>query len=65
MRREAVDASGSGNTAPDVVINGGNAQVCADRSGSGTGRMYAIQATAGDVAGKLAKASGMCPTSAR
>lgn len=57
---EAVNATGSGHTAPDVVINGGSIELRAERSGSGTGRVYTIQATAANLAGNVAKASGVC-----
>lgn len=57
---EPVNAAGSGHTTPDIVINGGSVQVRAERSGSGAGRVYTIQATAADVAGNVASASGVC-----
>jgi len=57
---EAVNATGSGQTAPDIVISGGSVQLRAERSGSGTGRVYTIQATAANLAGNVAKTSGVC-----
>jgi hypothetical protein len=57
---EAPNATGSGNTAPDIVINGGSVQLRAERSGRGTGRVYTIHATATDLAGNVATGSGAC-----
>jgi hypothetical protein len=57
---ETADAGGSGNTAPDIVISGGNVEVRAERSGSGNGRVYTVDATATDLAGNVAIASGSC-----
>lgn len=46
---EAVDAPGSGNTAPDGRgVGGATAEVRAERAGSGDGRVYAISFTAED-----------------
>jgi len=51
---------GDGDLAPDVVISGGDLTVRAERSGRGAGRMYAISATAADVAGNIATATATC-----
>jgi hypothetical protein len=49
---EPVNALGSGNTAPDGSIVGGNtAYVRAERAGPGTGRIYFITFTAMDTGG--------------
>lgn len=46
---EAVDAPGSGNTAPDGRgVGGATAEVRAERAGGGDGRVYAISFTAED-----------------
>jgi hypothetical protein len=57
---EAVNATGSGQTRPDIVIKGGRVQVRAERSGNGNGRVYTIYATVSNLAGKVATASGVC-----
>ena len=51
---------GDGDLAPDVVITGGDLKVRAERSGKGAGRVYAITATAADVAGNIATATATC-----
>ncbi|HUF18515.1 MAG TPA: hypothetical protein VMS12_10785 [Thermoanaerobaculia bacterium] len=44
---EAVDAPGSGNTAPDwEVIDATRVRLRAERAGGGTGRIYTITITA-------------------
>lgn len=53
---EPVNGTGDGDTAPDGAINGSRAQVRAERSGSGNGRVYAISFTASD--GRGGRASG-------
>ncbi len=45
---------------PDIVILGGVIQVRADRLGKGNGRIYTFTATASDLAGNTATASGQC-----
>ena len=60
---EATNAGGSGSTAPDILIDGGNVEVRAERSGSGNGRVYTVDATATDLAGNVAIASGDCVVS--
>ena len=45
---EPVTSTGSGNTAPDAVIQAGAASVRAERSGNGNGRVYQISFTADD-----------------
>ena len=45
---EKVSEKGSGNTAPDGIINGDSAQVRAERSGNGDGRVYEISFEAND-----------------
>lgn len=42
---------GDGDTASDIMINGGTVQLRAERSGTGTGRVYTLTATASDIAG--------------
>lgn len=54
---EPVNGLGDGDTAPDgFVVGGGQAQLRAERSGSGNGRVYAIAFTADD--GKGGSCSG-------
>lgn len=51
---EAVNAHGSGNTAPDWVITGDHTvNLRAERSGNGHGRIYTISLRATDAAGNL------------
>jgi len=45
---EAVNAKGSGKTSPDGIIDGDSAQVRAERTGNGDGRVYEISFTADD-----------------
>jgi hypothetical protein len=45
---EPVNKEGDGSTCPDAVITNGNAQVRAERSGTGNGRVYVISFTATD-----------------
>lgn len=45
---ELVDAKGSGETSPDGIIDGDTAEVRAERSGLGDGRVYEISFTADD-----------------
>jgi hypothetical protein len=51
---------GSGGAAPDVVVRGGTVQVRSERSGSGTGRVYTISASARDLAGNRAFSTATC-----
>ena len=51
---------GDGDLAPDIVISGGDLKVRAERSGRGAGRVYAISATAADVAGNIATTTATC-----
>jgi len=48
MQNEPLNQEGDGNTCPDAVIANGNAQVRAERSGTGNGRVYVIAFTASD-----------------
>jgi len=57
---EAVNMVGSGKTSPDIVVNGGAVQVRAERSGTGSGRIYTLTATATDQAGNQTTASATC-----
>jgi hypothetical protein len=41
---------GDGDTAPDIVMAGNTVQVRAERSGTGTARIYTLTATASDLA---------------
>jgi hypothetical protein len=43
-----VNGTGDGDIAPDGAINGSTAQVRAERSGNGNGRVYRISFTASD-----------------
>lgn len=45
---ESVNGEGDGNTSPDGIINGDTAQVRAERSGAGDGRIYEISFSADD-----------------
>jgi hypothetical protein len=48
---EPVKGPGSGNTAPDAVIQGNTALLRVERAGSGNGRVYRVAFQAGDGAG--------------
>jgi len=48
---EPENGLGDGDTAPDIVITGGTVLLRAERSGTGTGRIYTITAIATDGAG--------------
>lgn len=51
---EAVDAPGSGNTAPDwQILSGNTVNLRAERSGNGPGRTYTITLQATDAAGNV------------
>jgi hypothetical protein len=55
------DSGINGSDVPgDIVINGGNVFLRAERSSSGTGRIYTIVATAKDVAGNTSSATATC-----
>jgi hypothetical protein len=54
---EPVNEKGDGNTYPDAVIANGNAQVRAERSGTGNGRVYVISFTANDGRGGFSNGS--------
>jgi len=51
---------GGGDVPGDIVINGGNVQLRAERSPSGKGRTYTIVATATDVAGNVTTSTATC-----
>jgi hypothetical protein len=50
---EAVDAAGSGNTAPDVVFGPTTACVRSERAGPGVGRSYVVVVKATDASGNF------------
>jgi hypothetical protein len=54
---EPPNKKGDGNTYPDAVIANGNAQVRAERSGTGNGRVYVISFTADDGRGGFSNGS--------
>ncbi len=54
---EAVDAKGSGKTAPDGEIDGDTANIRAERTGNGDGRIYEISFTADDGLGGVCSGS--------
>jgi len=62
---EAENGLGDGDVAPDIVITGTGlssrtVQLRAERSGTGTGRIYTLTATASDQAGNSSTAIGDC-----
>src|SRR5262245_36583133 len=57
---EPDSGTGGGDVPGDIVINGGIVQLRAERSPSGKGRTYTINATAIDVAGNLAVSTATC-----
>jgi len=57
---EPDSGTGGGDVPGDIVINGGIVQLRAERSPSGKGRTYTINATAMDVAGNLAVSTATC-----
>lgn len=57
---ESENGTGDGDTAPDIVITGGNVQLRSERSGAGTGRIYTLGATATDEAGNSITATSSC-----
>jgi hypothetical protein len=56
---EPVSGPGYGNAEPDVVIDGGNVQLRAERY-SHEGRQYDLAATATDLAGNVAEGDAIC-----
>jgi parallel beta-helix repeat protein len=57
---EPDSGTGGGDVAGDIVINGGNVFLRAERTPSGKGRIYTIVATANDVAGNTRTATATC-----
>jgi hypothetical protein len=57
---EPENGLGDGDTAPDVVIHDGIVQLRAERSGTGTGRVYTVMATASDIAGNETTVTTTC-----
>ena len=57
---EPENGTGDGDTAPDIVITGGNVQLRSERSGGGTGRIYTLVATTTDKAGNATTATCSC-----
>src|SRR2546422_138055 len=55
---EPDSGTGGGDVPGDIVINGGIMQLRAERSPSGKGRTYTINATAVDVSGEAATSTG-------
>jgi hypothetical protein len=51
---------GDGDTAPDIVVEGGTIFLRAERSGRGMGRIYSITARATDRAGNTGMATATC-----
>jgi hypothetical protein len=57
---EPPDGVGDGTTSPDIVIVGGQITLRSERSGTGTGRIYTLGATAMDLAGNVGTAGAVC-----
>ena len=57
---ESDSGTGGGDVPGDIVINGGTVQLRAERSPSGRGRTYTINATATDMAGNVAGSTATC-----
>src|SRR5262249_50583840 len=57
---EPDSATGGGDVAGDIVINGGTVQLRAERSPSGKGRIYTIVGEAQDVAGNTTTTTATC-----
>ncbi|MEK6589648.1 MAG: hypothetical protein AABZ11_03130 [Nitrospinota bacterium] len=57
---EPENGTGDGDTAPDIVITGGNVQLRSERSGGGSGRIYTLLATATDKAGNATTDTCSC-----
>jgi hypothetical protein len=57
---EADSGTGGGDLPGDIVINGGTVQLRAERTPSGRGRIYTINATATDVAGNVVTSTATC-----
>jgi len=60
VSNEPENGLGDGDQAPDIVIAGGTVQLRAERSGTGTGRLYTLTAIASDRAGTQATATTTC-----
>ncbi|MDD5558597.1 hypothetical protein [Candidatus Methylomirabilis sp.] len=60
VSNEPESGLGDGDIASDIVITGGTVQLRAERSGTGTGRIYTLTATASDLAGNPATARATC-----
>ena len=60
---EPANGLGDGDSAPDIVITGNAVQVRAERSGSGTGRIYTLTTSASDLAGNRAALGATCSVS--
>jgi hypothetical protein len=55
---EAVNARGSGNTAPDwIVVDANRVRLRAERAGPGNGRIYTVTITCTDVNGNVSRAA--------
>jgi hypothetical protein len=55
VSNEPLNGTGDGDTSPDwVVIDARRLQLRAERSGTGTGRVYTLTVTCGDASGNLA-----------
>ena len=57
---EPENGLGDGDKAPDIVINGGEVQLRAERSGTGTGRIYTLTALVTDLAGNPTTSTATC-----
>jgi hypothetical protein len=57
---EPDSGTGGGDVPGDIVINGGTVQLRAERSPTGRGRTYTINATATDIAGNVAVSTATC-----
>lgn len=57
---EPTDSQGDGHSGPDIVISGGVIKLRAERSGTGSGRIYTITVTATDIAGNIATKTTTC-----
>jgi hypothetical protein len=57
---EGANGLGQGNSAQDILITGSTVKVRAERSGTATGRIYTLTASASDLAGNRATATATC-----